>query len=166
MALQNDAPGKLYWAAVFVDGVKAQHKILQGPASGHLFVGFARRMGHGGGERAFCFSMPRPVFEVNGHSSVPQEQDPEKLVEIGSVRVDIHETTVRDTWTEMTNPSSGIAKGKDIDFTPTDKKTAKRFCFGKLSRLEKCSARRRRVEGGKGLGHRCSLMCKLPRLVF
>ena len=126
MSLQNDAPSKYYWAEVFVDGVRAQHRILQGPASREIFVGFTRRMGFGGGERAFCFSMPRPVFEVNGSSSAAPE-DPEKLVEIGSVRIDIHETSLRKTVTEaVKSPGLGVAEGQDIDFTPTDKKTAKR----------------------------------------
>lgn len=128
VALQNDAADKHYWAEVFVDGVLAQHRVLRGPACSQNFVGFARRMGHGGGERAFCFSMPRPVFEVNGSSSAPpQQKDQEKLVEIGSVRVDIHETKLLKTLTEVSHGGRpGSASGKDIDFTPTDKKTAKR----------------------------------------
>jgi hypothetical protein len=36
--------------------------------------------------------MPRPVFEVAGRSNIEPEQDEEKLIEIGSVRIDLHET--------------------------------------------------------------------------
>ena len=111
------------WAEVFVDGKLAQHKVLCGPHSTQSFVGFAERMGHSGGEKAFCFSMPRPVFEVAGQSSIQPEQDPDKLADIGSVRVDIHKTNRLRKEVE-TDGSSGRFRGAG-EFEPTDKKTAK-----------------------------------------
>ena len=49
-----------------MDGIKAQRLLLQEANSFATFVGFAEVMGHRGSERAFCFGMPRPSFEVNG----------------------------------------------------------------------------------------------------
>ena len=64
---------------VFIDGIRAQHFLLTGPRSSKTFVGFASRMGWSGGEKAFCFSMPRAVFEVNGQSNVQEVTDPLKV---------------------------------------------------------------------------------------
>jgi hypothetical protein len=88
----NDGPDTCYLAEVFVDGKRAQHFVLHGPRDTKTFVGFAQRIGHRGSEKSFCFSMPRPVFEVAGRSNIEPEQDEEKLIEIGSVRIDLHET--------------------------------------------------------------------------
>ena len=57
---------KPYWVECFVDGIKAQRLLLKGANASATFVGFAEVMGHRGSERAFCFGMPRPSFEVNG----------------------------------------------------------------------------------------------------
>ena len=109
------------WAEVFVDGKLAQHRVLHGPSSTETYVGFAQRMGSTGGEKAFCFSMPRPVFEVAGQSSIEPEQDPEKLADIGSVRIDVHRTYQKRKGVESVG---GRFRGAD-GFEPTDKKTAK-----------------------------------------
>lgn len=116
-----------------MDGIKAQRLLLKGANASATFVGFAEEMGHKGGERAFCFSMPRPSFEVNGRgvdtvntSSDMQEKDKEKLQEIGSLRVNFHETVLQSVRTEVSSHSQGSSKrGDGVDFTPTDKKTAK-----------------------------------------
>ena len=92
VSIFNDGPDTCYLAEVFVDGRRAQHFVLHGPRDTKTFVGFAQRMGHAGGEKSFCFSMPRPVFEGAGRSNIEPEQDAEKLQEIGSVRIDLHET--------------------------------------------------------------------------
>ena len=112
-------PSPSQWAEVFVDGKRAQHFVLHGPSSTKTFVGFAQNMGHRGGEKAFCFSMPRPVFEVAGQSSIEPEQDPEKLADIGSVRIDLHRTS-------FLRREDKDLHGAGVDFDPTDKKTAKR----------------------------------------
>jgi hypothetical protein len=126
VSVLHDEPGACYWAQVFVDGKIAQRLMLKGPHCGKTFVGFAQRMGHTGGEKSFCFSMPRPVFEVAGRSNIEPEQDAEKLKEIGSVRIDLHKTLL--IKTEVRTVSSGFGgrhQGGGVDFEPTDKKTAK-----------------------------------------
>jgi hypothetical protein len=119
VSLLNDEPDACYLAEVFVDGKRAQHFVLDGPRDTKTFVGFAQSIGHRGGEKSICFSMPQPVFEVAGRSNMEPEQDEEKLIEIGSVRIDLHETFFTKNEVRIERKQGG-----GVDFEPTDKKTA------------------------------------------
>jgi hypothetical protein len=116
VSLLHDEPVACYWARVFVDGQIAQHFVLQGPCCKQTSVGFAQTMGHAGGEKSFCFSVPPTVPKV-----IEPEQDAEKLIEIGSVRIDLHKTSL--VRQDVKTVSSGFGDG--VDFEPTDKDTAK-----------------------------------------
>ena len=83
--------GESFFVLLYLDGELAQRKILDSNHFCHDFPGFAARMGYTGGERAFEFCIPPPArFLSKEEKERRGPRDPANMVELESIRVDIH----------------------------------------------------------------------------